>query len=405
MKKLTVFAFLSVVTFSLASCGIGDSEDPNEIVKLKIKGDIAQKHYGLDDDWDFSGLSVYTVTRGGSETKLKSSEYNMTFNIESPKDFVDKVMLTFRYKKNNKIFASYSPTGISVDAPTYDEESEKSNYYTDLIIGSKTGETLRAELQRHSFEKHTTFVTYGNINKYKIRHFEKTIGDYIESVDLIPNESKNEAFYTGYKCSYSYGTREHVWACADSNGLWEHNGYGSGNVDNTNYIGGGSDLYHIRPVNTTVNTARGDAPFVDFDDSEYSSKKKSTKSVGDSGPYNLKCYKPNSSSSTPEFSQYVEVDDNMKGDLARIIAYVYMHYGKVSGFTPSTSEKSAMVGYLDLRSAIEYSESKTKQKLIEWNNLDPVSEVEKYRNHTVMQIQGNRNPFVDYPDLMEKVFG
>ena len=38
MKKLTVFAFLSVVTFSLASCGVGDSEDPNEIIKLKIKG-------------------------------------------------------------------------------------------------------------------------------------------------------------------------------------------------------------------------------------------------------------------------------------------------------------------------------------------------------------------------------
>ena len=40
----------------------------------------------------------------------------------------------------------------------------------------------------------------------------------------------------------------------------------------------------------------------------------------------------------------------------------------------------------------------------EWNNLDKPSEVEKLRNTTVQKVQGNRNPFVDYPDLVEKMF-
>ena len=42
--------------------------------------------------------------------------------------------------------------------------------------------------------------------------------------------------------------------------------------------------------------------------------------------------------------------------------------------------------------------------MVKWNNLDPVSETEKLRNQTVQAIQGNRNPFVDYPHLMAKCF-
>ena len=92
-----------------------------------------------------------------------------------------------------------------------------------------------------------------------------------ESTDVVPNESLMEFYYTGKKVPYSNGTREHVWPCADSSGLWTHGGSTKGdwNVDLETYIGGGSDLYHVRPVDSKVNTARGDAAFVCFSDSEF----------------------------------------------------------------------------------------------------------------------------------------
>lgn len=42
---------------------------------------------------------------------------------------------------------------------------------------------------------------------------------------------------------------------------------------------------------------------------------------------------------------------------------------------------------------------------ITWAKADPVSELEVRRNNAVCKIQGNRNPFVDFPNLMEYVWG
>lgn len=43
--------------------------------------------------------------------------------------------------------------------------------------------------------------------------------------------------------------------------------------------------------------------------------------------------------------------------------------------------------------------------LMEWTRLDPVSEKEIKRNDAVYGIQGNRNPFIDHPELAEYIWG
>ena len=43
--------------------------------------------------------------------------------------------------------------------------------------------------------------------------------------------------------------------------------------------------------------------------------------------------------------------------------------------------------------------------LLDWHRADPVSEKERRRVETVFSIQGNRNPYIDYPDLVEYIWG
>ena len=43
--------------------------------------------------------------------------------------------------------------------------------------------------------------------------------------------------------------------------------------------------------------------------------------------------------------------------------------------------------------------------MLKWHKQDPVSEKEVNRNNAVYAVQGNRNPFVDYPQLADYVWG
>jgi endonuclease I len=46
--------------------------------------------------------------------------------------------------------------------------------------------------------------------------------------------------------------------------------------------------------------------------------------------------------------------------------------------------------------------SKIKTYML-WNRIDPPDDDEKRRNDLVYKYQGNRNPFIDNPELIEKI--
>lgn len=292
-------------------------------------------------------------------------------------------------------------------------ESEIDKYYKDYNLGLN-GIDLQKELQKMCFDKHTRYITYGQVNSY---FSKKTSKDgYINSAEAVSDGSTlNQWFYTG-KEAIGYGTREHVWPCANSGQLWEHDGSGVHDVDNNNYVGGGSDLYHVRTVNRAVNTARGNSKFVDFDDSEFDDIRTEVIEYGENnGKYTLKLQGYSYLTphlGDPAYAKLCEPADEMKGDVARILLYVYVHYKEI-GNTPEGSKTSGgieysyedMCGNLLLTSILGYNDvSKCEELLSSWNELDPPNEVEKLRNETVQKIQGNRNPFVDYPELVNKMF-
>lgn len=276
---------------------------------------------------------------------------------------------------------------------------------------TKTGMKLQQELQKHLWAKHVKFIAYQDVNKY---YGKTTDRNSIEAVE--DGSGYNEYFYTG-KVATGYGTREHVWPCAQSDQMWAHNGKENPNIHNVDYeyyMGAGSDLYHIRTCTNSVNTARGDSRFTDFDDSTSVAyeKRDTVTEYGDTGPYKLKLQGYEGTATTPKYANFAEPADNVKGDIARIILYVYVHYGnknqEFDGQVKSGSlvyKYNEMIGDLVLTSVMGYKTNKRCQEVLqEWNKMDPPSEVEKLRNNTVQRIQGNRNPFVDYPELVDNLF-
>lgn len=295
-----------------------------------------------------------------------------------------------------------SEAEVVVDPVVIDE------YYKGYKL-TASGGRLALELQQNCFDKHKNYITYGQVNSYYV-----TNSSHDSAEAVAPGSKKNQWFYTGKEATGT-GTREHVWPCANSSQLWIHDdSAGVHYVDYSYYVGGGSDLYHVRTANSAVNTARGNSKFVDFSDPAFDAIRSGVEEVGESnGKYVIKIQgHSRTASGQIQYAQKCEPADEMKGDIARIITYVWVHYTE-RGITPSgsiTSGKnqykySDMTGQLSLTNIMGYeSVAKCKEVLKAWNKLDPPSNVEKHRNDTVQKIQGNRNPFVDYPDLMDQLF-
>ncbi len=93
--------------------------------------------------------------------------------------------------------------------------------------------------------------------------------------------------------------------------------------------------------------------------------------------------------------------DSFKGDFARAYLYFVTRYqDSVPAFrrNPIAVNVFSSTSYTDLEPWI-------LQLCVKWHKMDPPSAFEKQRNDSVYAIQGNRNPYIDYPHWVERVFG
>lgn len=92
-----------------------------------------------------------------------------------------------------------------------------------------------------------------------------------------------------------------------------------------------------------------------------------------------------------------EPADKWKGDFARDYFYMVTAY---SGLNWTSAG-------LDMLEKNEWPTLKpwAYKLLLEWARQDPVDDIERDRNEAVYGIQGNRNPFIDYPNLAEYIWG
>jgi endonuclease I len=94
-----------------------------------------------------------------------------------------------------------------------------------------------------------------------------------------------------------------------------------------------------------------------------------------------------------------EPPDSVKGDIARSIFYMDIRYDG-SGDEPSlvlsedTDNINSLSNYMGKLGA-----------MLQWHVIDPVSDEERLRNDRIYELyQGNRNPFVDHPEWVQKIY-
>ncbi|WP_291515484.1 endonuclease [Bdellovibrio sp. ArHS] len=123
-----------------------------------------------------------------------------------------------------------------------------------------------------------------------------------------------------------------------------------------------SDLHHLYPADSEMNSVRGNNEF-----GEVSRDSKV-----------LKCRVSRTGKGTGGGAEIFEPPTGHKGNVARALFYFSVRYS-----TP-----------------ISPNQEKVLRK---WHLEDPVDEEEMHRNNEIQKTQGNRNPFIDFPELVDYI--
>lgn len=141
------------------------------------------------------------------------------------------------------------------------------------------------------------------------------------------------------------------------------------------------DLYNLMPCEQKINSTKSNYPMGIV---------VSPTSAGDNG-----CTRVGNGS---DGKKYWEPADKWKGDFAR--GYMYM----ATAYQNFTWQGSAALQILQ-QGQYPTLQSWATTLFMEWARADKVDDIEIKRNDDVESLQGNRNPFVDFPNLMEYIWG
>ncbi len=221
------------------------------------------------------------------------------------------------------------------------------SYYSGVNF-SKTGNALKSELATLITSTHTNTISYNELQTL------------MKSSDVDPQNPANLLLIYGSQSSGIHQRSRPV------GGSWnrEHVYAKSKGTPNLGTSGPGADGHHLRPADNTLNSTRGS---LSFDDGTGATAYKTSRGGWFPG-------------------------DEWKGDVARILMYMYVRYNSRCLPLNITMNPST------------YS-SDFPDILLKWNIEDPVSDFEKQRNNVVAQTQGNRNPFIDNAYLATVIWG
>ena len=232
-------------------------------------------------------------------------------------------------------------------------------YYNDVDL-SLTGQALYTALQNKINQASISF-TYGDARfAIEITDRDPNISSNVLLVygyndndnNCTTDRTRDKDNFGGNNCEWN---REHVFARANANPTM-------GNVDNST-TGIGADPHNLRSSDQQMNNNKGNRKFAS--------------GTGNAGVVSGGDWYPG---------------DEWKGDVARMIMYMYTRYG--DRCLPSLTATGATQGNTNML-----------QLLLQWNVEDPVNNFEDQRNPHLQSVYGNRNPFIDNPYLATIIWG
>ena len=238
-------------------------------------------------------------------------------------------------------------------------------YYDGINFNGLTGDNLKNVLAQLIDNASTTY-TYGDIREdFKTMSLDPDdtsnnnillLYGFTNNVNCASGQTdrriRDKDDFGGNACDYN---REHVFARSNANP-------GMGSTSNS-FTGIVADPQNLRATDVNRNSTRGNRKFGD--------------ATGNSGVTSTGDYYPG---------------DEWKGDVARIMMYMFTRYG--DRCLPELNASGSKQGTTDML-----------QILLEWNIDDPVSAIEDNRNNFLETAYGNRNPFIDNPSLATAIWG
>ncbi len=146
-----------------------------------------------------------------------------------------------------------------------------------------------------------------------------------------------------------------------------------------------ADLFIVYPTDGYVNNRRSSYPYGEVDNATWTSTNGSK--VG-----------TNSYPGGPNTTVFEPIDA-YKGDFARTYFYVATRYHDV---IPNWDFSTNLNYVFNTDGTLK---DWAVQMFMDWCQLDPVSNKEIARNDSVYKIQGNRNPFIDHPEFIDRIWG
>jgi len=243
------------------------------------------------------------------------------------------------------------------------EEEIPADYYegTEDLSGDELKSKLNEIIKGHKEYKYTADTT--------------DVWDILKETDQDPNNPDNVVLiYSGFSTNaaqeYNSGKgweREHTWSQS-------HGQFGRDK-------GPGTDVHHLRPIKREFNGFSG----------------KSNKDFTEDGEEFL--FEDNLTGCLVSDSTWAPID-KFRGDVARMMFYMVVRY-------------EGNDSYPDLELVDDYTMNKLKDQpvygklsiLLKWHQEDPVDDWERKRNDIIYEkYQGNRNPFIDHPEYVLKIW-
>ena len=235
--------------------------------------------------------------------------------------------------------------------------SQIPSYYNNVDL-NLTGTSLKNELAVKVSSTHHTNLSY-----------TPGVWNALKQTDLDPNNPNKVVLIYGYSDTDGNYVTDRTRS-KDANGgtagsQWNREHVYPKSLGNPNLgtSGPGADVHHLRAADISFNSQR--------------SSKKFAAGSGNAGNVAGGWYP----------------GDEWKGDVARMMMYMYLRYGNQC--LPTNVGNGSTIS----------SDANMLNLFIQWNVEDPVSDFEKQRNPIIEGLQGNRNPFIDNPAFATQIWG